>query len=865
MVRWIHTGSFYGAKFGVMSSRDSATSAVIDLRPNDIAALERLLIRASAGTGKTYQLTGRLLRLLLSGAPADSIIATTFTRKAAGEILRRLFESLAHAAVDESGTACRQLAEQTVTPELTRDRCAALVQTLLRDVHRMKILTLDSLFSQLARSYTYEMGIPPGWHLSDEIEDALIMESAVDRLLAELEHDALLTLLAQLGKGDLKRSVRTEMLRVIEDGYQVSRGCSPDAWDRLQVPTAPDEQAMNQARRLLAEAAVGHKSADKVLHELAVYSELGQWDAVASKKPVMDAMQCPTGGTVIYYKKQLPDEVVTALKLIAAGLKTHVLGLLRAQTVATGDVIQSFDSKVMGLKHSLAAFSFDDIAYRLSRTMEQRDVATSAAGLDTKVEHLLLDEFQDTSPVQWSVLKVLAASALITPGTGSFFCVGDTKQAIYGWRGGVAAIFDTVKRQISSLEERQQNASYRSSPVITDTVNLIFQNLDRHPVAANAPNQSYAANNDAALAMAIERFSSTFPVHTTARANLSGYVSIQTSAIRDGEESRKAAHLQYVAQRVSKIAAASPHHSIGVLTRTNESVAWLIQWLRILGVDVSQEGGNPLVDSAAVEMVLSALMMPEHPGDRRWAFHVAHCPLADWLGITNFRETKAAVSFIRRSVDELGIARTVELLVAQLVPACDASESIRLRQLVYLAQQYEANPGPRISDFVHVVQNRRVEKPRPAQVRVMTIHQAKGLEFDSVVLPEVDGELIRSPGGVIAKRKEIDGPPEALLRYRGQDQWPLLPEEWQRTFSDVVVGRYIESLCLFYVAVTRPRRALYVFPQPSSKPEPEKKNVASLLYYACGSSCDASQPETCWFEAGDPQWFVADTKPCEQA
>ena len=765
--------------------------------------------------------------------------------------------------VDATGDACRQLATQTVTPELTPERCAELVQSLLRDVHRMKILTLDSLFSQLARSYTYEMGIPPGWHLSDEIEDALITESAVDRLLAELEHDALLTLLAQLGKGDLKRSVRTEMLRVIEDGYHVSRGCLPEAWDRLAVPTAPDEQTMNLARRLLADATVGHKSADKVLRELAVYSELGQWDVVASKKPVMDAMQCSNGGTVVYYKKQLSDELVAALKVIADGLKTHVLSLLRAQTVATGDVIHQFEAKVMGLKQSLGAFSFDDIAYRLSRTIAERDVKAAAAGLDTKVEHLLLDEFQDTSPVQWSVLKPIAASALQQSGTGSFFCVGDTKQAIYGWRGGVAAIFDTVKQQIGSLEERQQNASFRSSPVITDTVNLIFQNLDRHPDAAEVQDQ--ATSNDSALALAIDRFSSSFPTHTTARVHLSGHVLIQTSGISDGQEERKAAHLQYVAQQISKLAAASPRHSIGVLTRTNESVAWLIQWLRILGVDVSQEGGNPLVDSAAVEMVLSAMMMPEHPGDRRWAFHVAHGPLATCLGISNFRETSAAESLLRRSIDELGIARTVEWLVAQLVPDCDASEAIRLRQLVYLAQQYESNPGSRISDFVHVVRNRRVEKPRPAQVRVMTIHQAKGLEFDSVVLPEVDGELIRSPGGVIARRREIDGPPEALLRYRGQDQWPLLPAEWQSTFSDVVIGRYIESLCLFYVAVTRPRRALYVYPQPSSKPAPEKKNVASLLYYACGSTCDASQPETTWFETGDSQWYLADSSGREPA
>ncbi len=836
---------------------------VKDLKPRDLAELHRLLIRASAGTGKTYQLTGRLLRLLLHGSPADSIIATTFTRKAAGEILRRLFESLAHAAVDDSQRSVSQLAAQTVTPELTRAQCAEMVRSLLRDVHRLKILTLDSLFSQLARAQTYELGIPPGWHLSDEIEDSLISEAAVDRLLSELDHIELLNLMAQLGKGDLKRSVRTEMLRVIADGYQVSRGCQAAAWDRLQVPSAPDELTMNRALRVLSESAIGHKSVDDNLHKLAEQVELGQWDALAGKKLMVDAQQCPPGGVFTYYRKQLTPEIVAALKVVVEALRTHLLSLLKMQTVATGSVIQQYESQVMALKQALAAYSFDDIAYRLAVTMQSQDAAQAEAGLDAKIEHLLLDEFQDTSPVQWSVLKPIAMAALQPSTSGSFFCVGDTKQAIYGWRGGVAAIFDTVKRQIRGLEERQQNASYRSSPVITGFVNQVFQNLHRHPVASTAPETALSGSaptlgNDAALAAAIHRFSGQFPAHSTARSELTGHVAIRTSLSGDGEESRKALHLRYVAEEIAKLSSQSSSHSIGVLTRTNESVAWLIQWLRILQIDVSQEGGNPLVDSAAVEMVLSVLMMAEHPGDRRWAFHVAHSPLANWLGIERFNQTGQAESMIRQLIESLGIAQTVERLVAELVKACDASEAIRLRQLVYLAQQYESSPGARISNFVHVVRNRRVEKPRPAQVRVMTIHQAKGLEFDSVVLPEVDSELIRPPGGVIARRDEIDGPPSALLRYCGQDQWSLLPSDWQQTFSDVVVGRYLEALCLFYVAVTRPRRALYVYTPPANKAQPEKKNIASLLYYACGSTVDASLPGETWFECGDSQWYLAD-------
>ena len=117
---------------------------------DDIASMKPLLIRASAGTGKTYQLTGRLLRILLSGASPDTVIATTFTRKAAGEILTRVLLSLAHAATDASEVALLQLADQTGLPGLTIEDCVKLSHSLLRDIHRLKIMTLDSLFSQLA-------------------------------------------------------------------------------------------------------------------------------------------------------------------------------------------------------------------------------------------------------------------------------------------------------------------------------------------------------------------------------------------------------------------------------------------------------------------------------------------------------------------------------------------------------------------------------------------------------------------------------------------------------------------------------------------------------------------------------------------
>jgi len=818
----------------------------------DIASLKPLLIRASAGTGKTYQLTGRLLRILLGKATAESVIATTFTRKAAGEILHRVLLSLAKAATDVSGDSRKALANQTGVADLTTEQCVQLTHSLFRDIHRLRIMTLDSLFSQLARSFSYEIGVPPGWRLTDEIEDASMREAAVDALLATLDAPELANILAQLGKGDTKRSVRDELLRVIDDAYQVSRGCKPEAWDSIQVPSQPSDELIVQCENILSEAKVGHSSADKYLHDLVVSIRNRDWMTVGAMKAVANVALLRPNEDLKYYNKVMPPDVACALHVASDCVKTHVLSLLHQQTLATGTVIAAYEKQIVEIKQATRAFSFDDVAHRLAESLSPISMNQIASRMDGSIDHLLLDEFQDTSPVQWNVLQPLAKTSARIDETGSFFCVGDTKQAIYGWRGGVAEIFGQVCDQLDNVAEREQNISFRSSPVITDAVNLIFKNLDRHPEVSS----SDTTDAKEAVRRAVLAFSQGFPEHQSAKPDLRGYVTIRSSDV-DGSSrtSQRFPHLNYAAARIAETASRAPDLSIGVLTRTNVSVAWLIQMLRNRKVDVSQEGGNPLIDSPAVELVLSALMMPEHPGDRRWAFHVANSPLAKWLQMDDFLSSEFASNRLRRMIEDEGIARTVEEIASHIVEHCDSGDALRLRQLVYLAQQYETNRGSRVTDFVNVVQQKRIEKPRPAQVRVMTVHQAKGLEFDVVVLPELDGELVRPLSGTLGLRDKIDEPPRELLRFINKDFWPLLPKRWQLGFRDQLEAKYTEALCLLYVALTRPRQWLDVIVEPTSKSQPQSKTAAAFLYHATGCECDSSQKAQVWFESGDESFM----------
>lgn len=851
------------------------------------------LVRASAGTGKTYRLTARLLRILLQGASPETILATTFTRKAAGEILDRLLLSLAKAADESDDKALDDLRQQVGLETLPRSVCLQLLNSLMRNIHRLRVCTLDSLFAQLARSFPFELGLPPAWRLTDEIEEIWFREQAVDSVIAMLEPAQMTALLSMLGKGETKRSISRELLQVVDTAYSSQRQCGEEVWSKLRAPKQPESAEITAAAGMMRMAKPRQQRHQEKLELLAEDLELRQFNSLVGDTLVANiGLARRTRSEVKYYRAVFPEGLDEAFDVLYAAVKSTVLSLLQAQNEATGVVLGAYDEHVTRLKEDDRALGFDDLAIRLASQFASIDQRLLSSRMDGAIDHILLDEFQDTSPAQWQVLRPFATRATAlerdqtesktqstgaepTPEPGdqpppthrddwqikrSFFCVGDTKQAIYGWRGGVAEIFDAVADQLPGVVEVQQNESYRSSPIVLDVVNQAFKNLPRHSLAEKAQLRD-PTDKSMYEAEAVVQFARRFPIHRSMKEDLAGYVRFDTARRidrGDGEEKRLAC-FEDAAKIAAEINAAAPAKSIGVLTRTNHGVAQLIYMLDQLGVEVSQEGGNPLTDSAAVEQILSALMMAEHPGDGRWAFHLSATPLAE---ISEF-----GPDFVRGLVEEQGLSEAVEFLSAVLAPHCEPRETLRLKQLTQLAISYELRAAPRLRDFVRLVREKRVERPQAAPVRVMTVHQAKGLEFDAVVLPELDNPLTRQMGNCVADVPELGRPPEGMSRYLNHRSWHFLPHHWQRVFGAQAGGAMTEALCLLYVAMTRARQALHVVIQPARKPDFTNRTAAALLYHALSCDADPTRGSTTLYELGDPDWHgnesqdVVETKP----
>lgn len=821
------------------------------------STFDPVLLRASAGTGKTYRLTARYLRILLQGNVApETILATTFTRKAAGEITDRILTLLARAADESSDAALDELRTQLELPSLERRECLRLFDLLLRNIHRLRICTLDSLFSQLARSFAFELNLPPAWRLTDEIEEQWFRERAVDAMTHAFDRNEMSAVLAMLGKGEVKRSVARELLGVVDETYSAARGSDEKVWDRIRVNKQPIKADIDQALDAFLASTPKQKTLSNALAKVVEALEHEDYESLREETLIANIAKARRAGSEVKFGRSVfPDGLDDAFDVLYAAVRSRTLALLSSQNQATASVLAMYDHHVTQMKFAARTIGFDDVAFQLAAQLGDPDHDTLANRMDGAINHILLDEFQDTSPVQWQVLRPLAKRVteyVADPhapiederAERSFFCVGDTKQAIYGWRGGVAEIFDAVTTQLPSVVNDYLDTSFRSSPVVIDFVNAVFKNIQVHGVLGKA-NAYDPSTKEYHQAVALQHFAAEFPQHKTARTELAGYIRMETTKPKGDKDYDP--NFVRAAELAVQIHLDSPAKEVGILTRSNDGVADVIRCLQGHDVEFSQEGGNPLTDSAAVDFILSALMLSEHPGDGRWGFHTRHSPLARIPGF--------GPDWVRDLLTDRGLAETVERLADALSSHCDRRDTIRLKQLVQLTIGYEANAGSRVRDFVQLVQMKKVERPQPSKIRVMTVHQSKGLEFDAVILPELEGTLARIDGRCIPMVKHPGDPPDAMTRYVSGKVWHFFSDDWQDAFGARVSQATSEAICLLYVAITRAKQAVHIIVHPATKQAYENKHAAALVYHALQGTTDPTQPNSVVYESGDRTWY----------
>ena len=829
--------------------------------------LPRELVLASAGTGKTYHLSSRIIGLLEAGARPDEVLASTFTRKAAGEILDRVLARTAAAGLDEADRA--ELAREALLDgasrsgpdDFTRGDALALLQQMAERLHRFEIGTLDSVFVGVARGFWPELDLPPGWEIADTPTAERLRSEALQDVLSEGTGEQWVELVRMLARGRATRRVHGRLMEQVETVHRLWREVSPGAdepWSPFRDRPGPEdpeaareELAARVARAELATTKDGDPDSRWVSAAEDLVEELreGDWEAVLDGGLGAGALDDePT-----YYGKAPPPEMAACLEEIRRLAAAELGADYDRQARAMGRLAEAFDRAYRRRQRDEGGYRFEDLTHRLGDGPGPTGRDDLGYRLDRRPRHLLLDEFQDTAPPQWEALRPLARRVAGRPREETAaVVVADPKQSIYGWRGADPSLVRRAGGELGLSEARLEH-SWRSSPVVLDFVNDLFEGLPSNPVLADL---------DAGSAVA-RSWMEAFGRHRPAPPleDDPGRVRVEVGPEANTGAKAPEEMMSWAADRVADLRERAPGASVGVLTRTNEAVARLIAELRSRGVDASEEGGTPVRDSAPASAVLSLLRLADHPGDTVARYHVAETPLGEAVGYRDHRDAAAARRLSRRVRSRLvrdGYGPTLAAVRRELasLAGIDPRQGRRLRQLVELGFRWDRRANLRPGDFVRFVESERMEDPSASAVRVMTVHQAKGLEFDAVVLPELNAHLTGGGRGPAALPERDPGTGRVLRVFPRvkKDLRALFPEmaEAHRQQQEAALR---DALSLLYVAVTRAKRAVHLLVSASSAdPGSGAHSFSRLALGGLGLEGEDGEEGDVLLERGESGW-----------
>ena len=802
--------------------------------------LTNMLISASAGTGKTYQLSLRFLGLLAlnGGNHPERLIAITFTRKAAGEFKDRILTDLAAGATDEAGAA--RLKERLWAvikgtdgepglwpgaPEawkeenLHRERFLHLLHILVQNLARLNLCTIDSLFAQIASASAFELGVS-GFSMIDPTAEKLARREALLSLYRECSvnrerrkdfEDAFLSgadsdAEAADAENSMMRRLSTyhELFLDVPDagmwGNPVTLGFTLEEL----APPVPLEQFDSVLHSLVfqvqqtpaPEGKNGVKNKELFLRFLNGFSQYARLGRVRFRTEGGS----PWAITVEEAREKFRDFWTPALeKLIQSWLRMEALHTLR-RTRATHGLMLLFEGKYSSLVRNRGRFLFHDVTRMLGGgtiTPElKRDLQYR---MYCRYDHWMLDEFQDTSQPQWRVIKPflddLAESK--AGNEGSIFVVGDIKQSVYQWRGGDPELFRSVSSQLQ-LEQRGMSTSYRSVQPVLDLVNDICD------YARTAPGCETAA---------LEQWGE-YPEHRCA-PHLEGRPGASQIWQAPKTENVSANDLvcQAAADILERTGALRRGLETAILVSTKNQALVIKGWLTDHGIPAEVCDDVPVgVDSPLGKNLLYFFRWLLMPGDPFVVGLLTHSPLRPLItpGCPESMEWKEWRFLLERD----GYAAVMEELERRLLRGgTELTDFHRDRLAVWQNEAEQVDEqGVSLDEWIRRMEDlTRREDPAAGIVRIMTIHKSKGLGFDIVILPQIGRDTPFADGRHLTHfiKKNEEDRMEGIVLAPSRHVYTNIPQ-FRQLYGEWRARQQFDGFCKLYVALTRAKRATYV-------------------------------------------------------
>ncbi len=771
--------------------------------------IPRLTIRASAGSGKTWQLSNRIIHLLLLGVEPSSLIALTFTRNAAGEFFDAVLQKLADASRNQK-RADALSRDLELTSPIPVERFRELTLSLLYQLDRIRFGTLDSFFYRMVSSFSLELGMPARLQLMGTFEAQRHREAIMEAILhpRSAVGRAFVEAFQQATWGAEAKDIEYQLESFMDSHFQAYESV-PTALtlppSLLQEVDAEPKMNLPALRRELLRVveSSGLKESKQqtwreVVDTLLEWQPRAQLTAPASTLygNILGAFDPATGrcdsfpllGKRISWE---PTEALVFGQLCQLWSRRALAHSLR-QTQGIHELHRIYRQTAQEQCRRSGMIDYDDLT-RLLLQIPPDHRQFMEYRIDQDLDHWLLDEFQDTSRAQWQAISTLVGEVIQDPeDRRTFFCVGDSKQSLYGWRGGDSRIYDEIlARYGQRLETLDLYTTWRCSQPVVDLVNRICTD---NPLLNEA------------LPSVARRWNSYWHSHQSA-TDKSGHAAVYSLTPEDDP-------LATVRDILEKIDPLARGLSCAILSPRGTNVAACAEMIRReLNWPVVMEGREWIArDNPYGLILLASLRHLTHPKDSL---------AAGWLDSLQTSATQLPPDWRANSLQSIqdhGFAPWTLMTWEHLLPDYFGYEE-RKRQLLGAVRQFDRgssrNPDT-LFDFLESYEIRATESK--GAIQCMTIHASKGLGFDVVILTGLDlanrGIHQRRDGPLIHRNSHYQ--PDWILEFPGKDIVAALPELSDIHQADLDDNAF-EKWCLLYVGMTRAKQGLYLLTEPNEK------------------------------------------------
>ncbi|MFS4492613.1 UvrD-helicase domain-containing protein [Maribacter sp. 2308TA10-17] len=807
------------------------------------------IYNASAGSGKTYMLAKEYLKIILSSEGYRQILALTFTNKAVNEmkerILKSLFDFSKTIALDDASSLFKDLLLELKieAPELQK-KSKIVLKKILHNYAFFDISTIDKFTHRLIRTFAKDLKIPQNFEVI--LDTDLLLDEAVSRLINKAGSDSKLTKilidfalekidedkswdialdLKQVGKllfneTDARHLKNFETKKI--DDFLVLQNTIQSKIKFLK------KEMMNTASRaleLIDENDLDH-SDFKSSYFPKFMLKIQRGDLKIDFKP---AWKQNFGAEPLYAtkcqeaKKIKLDSLQTQFVSLFETIKNHWSSYLLAKNIYQNIVpltvlnaIQQEVKKIQAEKDQLSISEFNTI---ISNEIKDQPAPFIYERLGEKYRHYFIDEFQDTSEMQWNNLIPLVDNALSSE-IGSLFLVGDAKQAIYRWRGGKAEQFLNLAGEVLNPF------------VVKPDIKLLPSNYRSHEEIIRFNNDFFTRispffNN--------KIYETLYNEGNKQECNSLKNGLVQLSFITDKDEAT--IHEQYGNEVLNKIVSVIEknytYKDICILVRGNKEGVLLANFLAQESIPVLSSESLLLVSSAKVRFLVNLLRYQNQPQDEEIVFELLSFLSKDEQERHRFIGShlqkiellfQTVYDFDLLSLQKVSVYDGLEYAIKKfnLAPEGDAYLNFLMDTVLDVEQKEGTGISVFLSHWDKKKEKLSISAPSGIDaVQIMTVHKSKGLEFEIVIFPYANSQIYKEKDAKLwlpVDPNVFEGFDEVLINKKQEVvQYNELAEH---LFEEENTRLELDAFNVLYVALTRAIKALYVITKIEVKPKP---------------------------------------------